>query len=571
MSQASNLSRLLEFIQRWEGNLHRCKWSFLLAAVILSAATWALYGGALSIGYLSDDYDLISAVTSSDFSIWDSFPAGRGTYFRPLTTLSLYLEQHIPVIDPLIVHHLSNLSVLTLTGLLIYLIGISLTGRFLLSLGLSLMTIAHPANVTNAFWISGRTTLLATLFYTTAILTFVLYLRSGRKRWLLFSTFALCAALLSKETSVTLVVALGLIFVLVKGWGTRSLPVDISMQYWVGRSLAVMLILTIVYLLYVYLRFYSQPGVSLGINIRQALETIVTFPVLYFLPNRQSLLIQLYRNRPGVLILGSALMVLGLIAVAFMLLKRFQKRDLLLIAILLLMPVISIIPFVLFVGGIDSRLMFLPLALTCVSLAGWALAQPNAVWPMTMVIYPLVLLAMFVSKFDGSTWIENWRLTQAYCQDLKTLTAEDLNLENAIFLTIPSVSQDVPLYANDFNRALFYCLNGNFGNYPGMYWYGSIDFDGDGLAKDSVVVDFIPLATINITLPIPDAFFLFPGDPHVGDQFSSPTETITITSLRKDGRVNGFALDFFDPRIFDHGNIYYFDGGQFQKFEQSED
>ena len=86
-------------LERWENELNQSKWSILLTAGVLAAVIWISYGGALSIGYIADDYNLMYAVTSSDFSIMDRFPAGRGTYFRPLVMLSLYFEQHNFIFD----------------------------------------------------------------------------------------------------------------------------------------------------------------------------------------------------------------------------------------------------------------------------------------------------------------------------------------------------------------------------------------------------------------------------------------------------------------------------------------
>jgi len=152
----------------------------------------------------------------------------------------------------------------------------------------------------------------------------------------------------------------------------------------------------------------------------------------------------------------------------------------------------------------------------------------------------------------------------------KILNTEDPDLKNVIFLTIPSSSQDVPLFSNDFNRALFYCLNGIFGSYPDLRWYGSIYVDGTGFGKDSVQLSYQPPATINISLSKPNAFFLFPGDPQIGQQYQLATETVTIQSVRKDGRVTGFARDLSDLGTLNRSSIYYFDGDRFQEITLSD-
>lgn len=211
------------------------------------------------------------------------------------------------------------------------------------------------------------------------ILSFVFYFKSRHKRWLTFSILALCAGLLSKESSVTLDLALVQIFVIVVNWGAPRFSLDKDMRRWVGLTLGAMLILTLGYILYVYLRFYSQPGVLPPVvDLRQALETIVTFTILYLFPNRQSILIQIYREQPILLTLGLLAILVGFVLVILLFYKRLKKKDLHLLAVLICLPAISIIPFVLFVGGISSRMMYLPLMLACISLAGWVLAKPKA-------------------------------------------------------------------------------------------------------------------------------------------------------------------------------------------------
>ena len=109
-----------------------------------------------------------------------------------------------------------------------------------------------------------------------------------------------------------------------------------------------------------------------------------------------------------------------------------------------------------------------------------------------------------------------------------------------------------------------------FGSYPDLRWYGSIYVDGTGFGKDSVQLSYQPPATINVSLSKPNAFFLFPGDPQIGQQYQLPTETITIQSVRKDGRVTGFARDFRNPGTLTRSSIYYFDGDRFQEIALSD-
>ena len=107
-------------------------------------------------------------------------------------------------------------------------------------------------------------------------------------------------------------------------------------------------------------------------------EAFVTFPALFLYPNRQSVLITLYRLNPSFLQLGFVVIFTLAGILSFCIFKHYRVKGLLLSFILLLLILVPVIPVIVFSGGISSRTIYLATAMVCVSLAVWVLAKPRA-------------------------------------------------------------------------------------------------------------------------------------------------------------------------------------------------
>jgi tetratricopeptide (TPR) repeat protein len=190
----------------------RAGMAVVLAAVALFSAV--LYLPATRHDFVWDDDSLIANNSLLAHSrpadifargFWAGSPehgAGPGaSYYRPLVTLSFWLDLKVSHADP---HwfHLVNLILYALAAAAITLVLWELLHSGVWALLGGLLFAAHPSHVESVAFVSGRTDIMLTLF--TGIAAFAL-LRSFRKHnrwWWLLVLAAFGCALLSKETAV---------------------------------------------------------------------------------------------------------------------------------------------------------------------------------------------------------------------------------------------------------------------------------------------------------------------------------------------------------------------------------
>jgi hypothetical protein len=526
---------------------------------ILTLATLLIYGRALRLGYLSDDFALLGAAVAPDFSLFDPFPAGTGAYFRPLVMASLRLAHHLPAPDAAPVHHLLNLLFHLVNGVLIFALSRRLTRRPTLALALALLFVAHPANVTNVYWISGRTDSLVTLCILSGLLSFSQWRETGGRFWFSLTGVALLGGLLAKESGVVFVPLL-LAIRLLRPYREQPLPPHQSAE---RPALILFSLGATAYLLYLARRFYWPAPVGLPVAEPAGMvEALLTFPILLALPNRQSALIHLYRANPWLLIFGAASLAIGLVTAVVWLqaYSHSTRRLLLVLASLVLIP---LAPVVVATGGLSSRHIYLPLAMLCVAAAGWAAAGPDRFGRRALtLLYVLAALLALAAYQDGGVWLRNWQLTQAYCHTFQTALRQAPPDPPLLFLTMPHTLQDAPLYSNDLNEALYFCRHGRFGRFSRLSWTGSM------VAKTAVANNMVIIeqkaGNITALLPSPDSYFLFPPGARLGQIYTSALFHLTITALHDDGLVSGFTITLPEPALLDRLYLFAFTGAEFE-------
>ena len=170
-------------------------WARPVARVVLPlliVATACLYGGALLVGYLSDDFVLL------DTAAWTGWQQGDVRLFRVLPllviqALEITLQRHAEVWL-----HALNVALHCVNGGLVYAIARRLTLSGLAAAAASALFLLYPAATEAVVWISGLQDVMAVA----CSLTFVWLALSGRHPLLLI--LPLAAGLLSKETAVVM-------------------------------------------------------------------------------------------------------------------------------------------------------------------------------------------------------------------------------------------------------------------------------------------------------------------------------------------------------------------------------
>jgi hypothetical protein len=151
--------------------------------------------------YVYDNNQVLKGLT------WDGFIwACRTTQthnWHPLTHLSQMLDVQLFGLNAG-AHALHNVFLHGVASVLLYLLGVRLTGRTWGSALVAAVFALHPANVENVAWISERKSILCAVFSFGTLLAYARYARRPTPLRYLSVGFLLAGALMSKSAAVTL-------------------------------------------------------------------------------------------------------------------------------------------------------------------------------------------------------------------------------------------------------------------------------------------------------------------------------------------------------------------------------
>lgn len=433
-----------------------------LIMLLITVVGFTIFHQSLTIGYMADDYDLIGALDSSNYHFLMVFPAGSGSLFRPMVMLSLWAVHQLGGGNQEVLQHLTNLLIHIANACLIYIVVRSLTKRDALGLTLGLLFLLHPANVTDVYWISGRTDSLVTLFFLLSLFIAVKLFQTERFCYGLLLLLTVTCALLTKESGIAVVGVLWLIYGVFLLTREEDLLASVKRS---SRSTAFLIVSTLIeagYLAYIYSRFYVGTGRLVERSLGSMIEVAASFMLKAVYPYNEMALIQIYRNQPWLLLLAAA----GIILLALLVVMMGMKSDLHSFLIFLLGGAITAValgPFLLVLSGLGNRLIYLPLAALCISCAIWVLAYASLAKPLQWGAIILVPIFAASSYTGGKAWVANWQLTQEYCEAFRTAVKDDPAESGFLLLGWPEESGSVPIFSNDINQALYYCRYDQFG------------------------------------------------------------------------------------------------------------
>ena len=534
--------------------------------IILSGCLFIFYP-SLFVGYVSDDYDLLYAASSPDFNLLDPFPAGGGSYFRPLVLFTLFLEHQIPIGSPVFIHHAVNLIVHASSGMLVYMICNLISHKKYLSLFLALFFVTHPANVTNIYWISGRTDSLSAVFFLVGLFGFLKYFSTTKLPWIGIMGIGYAGSILSKESAAVFVVVSYFLVMLLKIRGNDKLESpDI---YIPPRRLNVVLIsflfITFIWEIYIYINYYSLSDFTLsGLDLKKSLELLAAAPLFFIFPNSRFFIVQIYRLYPQVILVVMILGIAILTIFLWKLLKRMKKEDLELIMVLGSLILVPLLPAILFNEDMSSRLLYLTIAMVCISISGLSRIKPLFVpWIMKMLI-PILIVTTAFSLKQGELWVDNWQISQSQCERFRILMTDVSPEVDILFLTIADSIQNVPVFSNDINAALYYCLYGTFGYYDSFFWSSALIVESNEKGSDLIEISSPnSLGSWDIWTDNPDSYFKLPRGDRGGKIFM-----IENIFSREDGRVNRFTVTLTDLETVPEIYVFYSSGSSITRIER---
>jgi protein O-mannosyl-transferase len=182
------------------------------AAVAVLLATLLAFARTLAYDFVWDDALLIQR--SQRLQQWTSLPAVLGShfwsevhegshYYRPLVSLSFFLDVQAWGFNPM-GFHLTNLLAHLATALAVLALARRLTGSVLAAAVAGVAFALHPIHTESVTFISGRTDVLATLFFLLALLGYVHWRHEGGPLAFAGSLVAFFLGLAAKEVAVTL-------------------------------------------------------------------------------------------------------------------------------------------------------------------------------------------------------------------------------------------------------------------------------------------------------------------------------------------------------------------------------
>ena len=189
-----------------------------VAALVVALVAVAAYGGSLGYDFVWDDTLLIQQSVSLHH--WGELPrllvsqfwseVGEAShYYRPLITLSFFLDLKVWGLHPF-GFHLTNLLVHVAVILAVLAVARRVTGEEVAAVIAALTFALQPLHTESVSFVSGRTDVLAALFFLLALLAYDRSRDASRWGFAACSLGAYLLALLSKEVAVTLPAVLAL-------------------------------------------------------------------------------------------------------------------------------------------------------------------------------------------------------------------------------------------------------------------------------------------------------------------------------------------------------------------------
>ncbi len=514
---------------RWHGDA--------LAALALVLATLALHARCLSLGFISDDFDLIGAVERPGFSLWSAFPAGSGTYFRPFVMATLAAERRVGGPGALI-HHASNLGVHVLVVLLVFAICRAAGGARLLSFALALFYAVHPVNVTDVFWISGRTDLLCTVGYLSAIFGIVRLVNFG-ERWAALLVFVgLAVALLSKELAITLPFEAAALALLV-AWRSPTAQARAELRRAQVAS-ASMLVIAATLLAYSQVRFGNASAWATHVGLRSVARSVGGYGALIAAPVPEYVLMGFSRRHPA--LVGSLVIALMISAVAGLsLLAKYRGRKALRAPVLAALAIaIPLAPLASSLAPTSARLVYLPFAAACVTLGIVVPKRATKYVSAGLLVGCAVFAARSASA--GAEWTRNTQASARYCDSFRSIVRTVPKGAPIVILTHPGIIGDAPVFSNDLNAALHYCVTGDFGEIQNFHWYGQIAAATPDATRDERRIDDPATRTFERRLDAPYARFEGIDGAAEDVAIDDGLARVAITHVDREGRVRGLRI-----------------------------
>lgn len=147
--------------------------------VYIAIAVWIVYGAALGMYFMGDDFTWLKWAASSSWTdLFRYFTDSRGFFYRPVPKLWYFVQYQFFWLKP-VAYHVMSLSLYTAIVLFVYALMRRMNVRRVVSIIIAVWFLLLSVHHENVYWISGASSLLSTLFLLGAVYIVVKPPKSG--------------------------------------------------------------------------------------------------------------------------------------------------------------------------------------------------------------------------------------------------------------------------------------------------------------------------------------------------------------------------------------------------------
>lgn len=183
----------------------------LLVILALAVVTFLAYGHLLGNGFINFDDNIYifknrwvqQGLTGESIAWAFSFADKEGTYWQPLTWLSLMLNHELFALNP-VGYHMVNLLLHIANACLLFTALNRMTGRFWQSAFVAALFALHPLDVESVAWATEQKSVLSSLLWMLALIAYSRYTAQPTRLRYLPVCLCLALGLMAKSMLVTL-------------------------------------------------------------------------------------------------------------------------------------------------------------------------------------------------------------------------------------------------------------------------------------------------------------------------------------------------------------------------------
>ena len=175
----------------------------------LLAFIFLVYSSSMNSYFVTDDFRLIyisSPLSVNNYSDFFTSSGGFfGGYYRPLVRAAFFIDYSIYHLNPA-GYHITNLLLHFIVTIMVFYFTKLVTDSEKAGGFAAFVFAIHPLHTESVTWISGRGDIILSVFYLLSVLSFIKHISAKKKGffYLTISVASFIAALLTKETAVTL-------------------------------------------------------------------------------------------------------------------------------------------------------------------------------------------------------------------------------------------------------------------------------------------------------------------------------------------------------------------------------